>query len=233
MTRILLADDDQELCELLQDYLSAEDFSVDTVHDGLTVIGTALQGSYDGLILDVMLPGRNGFEVLRELRARSALPVLMLTARGEDIDRIIGLEMGADDYLPKPFNPRELVARLRAILRRGTGAALAPEIMSSGDVELHLAERRVFCANQPVELTGAEFNILQLLLCSVGRVVSKKTLSEEALGRVLSRFDRSVDTHVSNLRKKLGPMQNGDARIKAVRGQGYCFLATADVQVAE
>ena len=224
MPRILLADDDQELCDLLQDYLSGEDFTVDVALDGVTALKTALQGNYDGLVLDVMMPGRNGFDVLRELRAHSSLPVLMLTARGEDIDRVIGLEMGADDYLPKPFNPRELVARLRAILRRGTGVALAPEVIRVGDLELRSAERSVWCAGQPVELTGAEFNILDVLLRSAGRVVTKETLSEQALGRPLSRFDRSVDTHVSNLRKKLGPGQTGEGRIKAVRGQGYCYV---------
>lgn len=224
MSRILLADDDQELCDLLQDYLSGEDFTVDVAHDGDAALKAALQGKYDGLVLDVMMPGRNGFDVLRELRAHSTLPVLMLTARGEDIDRIIGLEMGADDYLPKPFNPRELVARLRAILRRGAGSGLAPEVIRVGDLELRSAERSVCCAGQAVELTGAEFNILDVLLRSAGRVVTKETLSEQALGRALSRFDRSVDTHVSNLRKKLGPGAGGEPRIKAVRGQGYCYV---------
>jgi two-component system response regulator CpxR len=165
----------------------------------------------------------NGFDVLRELRAQSGLPVLMLTARGEDIDRIVGLEMGADDYLPKPFNPRELVARLRAILRRGVGT-LAPEALTVGDIALRRSDRTVSQGGRAVELTGAEFGILDILLRTPGRVVDKETLSEQVLGRRLARYDRSVDMHISNLRRKLGSGADGEPRIKAVRGAGYFYV---------
>ena len=224
MSRILLADDDEELCNLLQDYMSDEGFSIDAVHDGEAAVKAALEGDYAGLVLDVMMPKLNGFDVLRQLRTRSTLPVLMLTARGEDVDRIVGLEMGADDYLPKPFNPRELVARLRAILRRSAGAPLAPDVIRVGDLELRCGDRSVICNNHPVELTGAEFSILEVLVHTPGRVVSKDTLSQEALGRTLGRYDRVIDMHISNLRKKLGPAGNGDPRIKAVRSMGYLYV---------
>lgn len=224
MSRILLADDDDELCKLLEDYMSDEGFDIDAVHDGEAAVKAALEGDYDGLVLDVMMPGLNGFDVLRQLRARSTLPVLMLTARGEDVDRIVGLELGADDYLPKPFNPRELVARLRAILRRSAGAPLAPDVIRAGDLELRCGDRSVLCENRPVELTGAEFSILETLVRTPGRVVSKDTLSQEALGRALGRYDRVIDMHISNLRKKLGPGGDGEARIKAVRGMGYLYV---------
>lgn len=223
MSRILLADDDEELCALLRDYLKDEGFAVDTVNDGKAALEAALGGDYVGLVLDVMMPKLNGFDVLRELRAQSGLPVLMLTARGEDIDRIVGLEMGADDYLPKPFNPRELVARLRAILRRGAGA-LAPEALTVGDIELRRSDRTVSRGGRPVELTGAEFGILDILLRAAGRVVDKETLSEQVLGRRLARYDRSVDMHISNLRRKLGSGADGEPRIKAVRGAGYFYV---------
>jgi two-component system response regulator CpxR len=178
---------------------------------------------YEALILDVMMPGLNGFDVLRELRARTVnLPVLMLTARGEDVDRIVGLELGADDYLPKPFNPRELVARLRAILRRGTLPAANAQV-KVGDVELRTGDRSVRRGGRPVELTGAEFSVLEVLLRAAGRVVARDALSEQALGRPLGRYDRSLDMHVSNLRKKLGPGPGGEPRIRAVRGQGYLY----------
>ena len=224
MSRILLADDDEELCNLLQDYMSDEGFDIDAVHDGEAAVKAALEGDYAGLVLDVMMPKLNGFDVLRQLRARSTMPVLMLTARGEDVDRIVGLEMGADDYLPKPFNPRELVARLRAILRRSAGAPLAPDVIRVGDLELRCGDRSVVCDNQPVELTGAEFNILEVLVRTPGRVISKDTLSQEALGRALGRYDRVIDMHISNLRKKLGSGGDGEPRIKAVRGMGYLYI---------
>jgi DNA-binding response OmpR family regulator len=221
MASILLADDDEELCELLMDYLDGEGFATSCVHDGRAALDAATGDDYEALILDVMMPGLNGFDVLRELRARSvSLPVLMLTARGEDVDRIVGLELGADDYLPKPFNPRELVARLRAILRRG---ALPTAMLHIGDVELRTGDRSVSCGGRPVELTGAEFSVLEVLLRAAGRVVAREALSEQALGRPLSRYDRSLDMHVSNLRKKLGPGPNGEPRIRAVRGQGYLY----------
>ena len=227
MNPILLADDDEELCELLSDYLGSEGFSVRMVHDGGAVVDTVLADDYSALILDVMMPNCDGFEVLRTLRkhdaGRATLPVLMLTARGEDIDRIVGLELGADDYLPKPFNPRELVARLQAILRRVRPVS-APGSLQVGDLALRPTDRSVTVAGQPVELTGAEFGVLEVLLRTTGQLVTKETLSEQGLGRPLTRFDRSIDMHISNLRKKLGPGRNGEPRIKAVRGQGYLYI---------
>lgn len=222
MNRILLADDDEELCTLLQDYLGEEGFEILVVHDGRAALRCALSEDIDALVLDVMMPGLNGFDVLRELRTRSALPVLMLTARGEDVDRIVGLELGADDYLPKPFNPRELVARLRAILRRAS-APPPGTVFRVGDIELRGGDRSVLCRGQAVDLTGAEFNVLEVMLRAAGSVVTRDTLSEQALGRPLSRYDRSLDMHVSNLRKKLGPDDDGEPRIRAVRGQGYLY----------
>lgn len=222
MRRILLADDDRELCELLAEYLAGEGFEIEAVHDGEAAVRAALAGSYAAMVLDVMMPRLNGFEVVTRVRERSALPIIMLTARGEDVDRIIGLEMGADDYLAKPFNTRELAARLRAVLRRGVMAA--GETLSEGDVVLSPGDRSVQAAGQTVPVTGAEFGILEVLLRGAGQVVSRESLCEQGLGRPLQRYDRSVDTHVSSLRKKLGTKPGGGARIKAVRGQGYIFV---------
>ncbi len=223
MVSILLADDDEELCDLLQDYLNGEGFMTTCVNDGRAALEAALRSDHEILVLDVMMPGLNGFDVLRELRTRSVqLPVLMLTARGEEVDRIVGLELGADDYLPKPFNPRELVARLRAILRRGTLPGTGA-VLRVGDVELRTGDRSVRRGDQPVELTGAEFSVLEVLLRAAGQVIARDALSEQALGRPLGRYDRSLDMHVSNLRKKLGPGPDGGPRIRAVRGQGYLY----------
>jgi two-component system response regulator CpxR len=175
-----------------------------------------------------MLPGLNGFDVLRRLRDGSRVPVLLLTARGEDVDRIVGLEIGADDYLPKPFNPRELVARIRAILRRthsAAGEALVPDIIKVGDVELDPARRSVHHHGKPVELTSVEFGLLQVLLREAGRVVTREALVDEVLGRKFSPFDRSIDMHVSKVRKKLGDTDTED-HIKTVRGAGYIFALT-------
>jgi two-component system response regulator CpxR len=178
-------------------------------------------------VLDVMLPGINGFEVLRRIRATSRLPVLLLTARGEDVDRIVGLEIGADDYLPKPFNPRELVARIRAILRRtradGNGAPSAPDMVRVGDVELDPATRMVRLRGQPVDLTSVEFNLLEVLLREAGRVVPRERLVNAVLSRKFSPFDRSIDMHVSKVRKKLGDTDS-DEHIKTIRGVGYIFV---------
>jgi len=227
--RILVIDDDAELCELLQDYLAREGFALDAVHDGVTGLDRAVSGEHGLVILDVMLPGLSGFEVLRRLRERSRVPVLMLTARGEDVDRIVGLEMGADDYLPKPFNPRELVARIRAIQRRasvsvGTGGGpAAPRLVVVGDLELDPGSRSVRRGGEPVELTSVEFSLLEALLLSAGRVVTRDALAEAALGRELSAYDRSVDVHVSSLRRKLGHRRGNTERIKTVRGVGYLY----------
>ena len=224
--KILLADDDEELCQLLRDFLEREGFAVDVAHDGETALQRAAAGGYDAMILDVMLPQRSGLELLRELRRSSQLPVLMLTALGEDIDRILGLELGADDYVPKPCNPREIAARLRAILRRvhgdaGNNSQLTD--VSVGPVSLRAASRSVTLRGEPVTLTGTEFNILAILLREAGRVVSKETLSQDVLGRPLGPFDRSIDVHISKLRRKLGPAADGESLITTIHRGGYLF----------
>jgi two-component system OmpR family response regulator len=222
--RILLVDDDVPLCELLQEYLGQENLEVDLIHRGDQVLAAAESVHYDLMVLDVMLPGLSGTEVLKQIRATSTLPVLMLTARGDDIDRIIGLEMGADDYLPKPCNPRELLARIRAILRRAHAqedAGQDSQPLQLDDLELEPATRTLKSAGIPIELTSTEFTLLQILMHSAGRIVSKERLSEDGLGRVLGRYDRSIDMHLSNIRRKLGPDAEGDSRIETVRGIGY------------
>jgi two-component system response regulator CpxR len=233
MNRILVIDDDIDLCELLTDYLTTEGFTVEVVHEGEAGAAQALAGDYELVVLDVMLPGINGFEVLRRLRTGSTTPVLMLTARGDDVDRIVGLEMGADDYLPKPFNPRELVARIRAVQRR-TAAAPATGTMTSealvvGDVTLYLGARSVHVGGVPVELTTVEFSLLEVLIRRAGQVVSREELSLQALGRELNAFDRNIDVHVSSLRRKLGALSEENERIKTVRGIGYFYTRPAAV----
>jgi DNA-binding response OmpR family regulator len=223
--KILLADDDEELCQLLADFLVREGFAVDLAHDGETTLRLAAEGGYDAVILDVMLPNRSGLDVLRELRRNSQVPVLMLTALGEDIDRILGLELGADDYVPKPCNPREIAARMRAILRRTRGDADGARLedLSIGPVLLRSASRSVVVRGDPVALTGTEFNILAALMRDAGRVVSKDTLSQAVLGRPLGPFDRSIDVHISKLRRKLGPAADGDSLINTIHRGGYLF----------
>jgi DNA-binding response OmpR family regulator len=227
-THILLIDDDEELCELLTDYLGREGFEVDAVHDGAAGLERALAGVHEMVLLDVMLPKSSGFEVLRRIREHSAIPILMLTARGDDVDRIVGLEMGADDYLPKPFNARELVARIRAIQRRvdqaaepsGAGGRPAAPVVV-GDVTLSPATRAVTAGPREVVLTAVEFNLLEVLMRAAGTVVTREDLSERVLGRAFSPFDRSLDVHVSKLRKKL--QDDGAERIKTIRGVGYQY----------
>jgi len=226
--RILVIDDDVELCSLVGEYLAPEGFDVEWVHEGNRGLQRALEHEHLLVVLDVMLPGMNGLDVLRRIRATSQIPVLLLTARGEDVDRIVGLEIGADDYLPKPFNPRELVARIRAILRRSQGtdksdAGNIPEVLRVGDVELDPATRTVLHDGTPVELTSVEFNLLQALLQEAGRVVTREHLVDVVLGRKFSPFDRSIDMHVSKVRKKLGDSDTGTDHIKTVRGVGYIF----------
>jgi two-component system response regulator CpxR len=223
--KILLADDDEELCQLLSDFLVREGFTVDLAHDGENTLRLAAEGGYDALILDVMLPHRSGLDVLRDLRRGSHVPVLMLTALGEDIDRILGLELGADDYVPKPCNPREIAARLRAILRRTRGESESTRLddLSIGPVSLRAASRSVTLRGEPVTLTGTEFNILAALMRDAGRVVSKDTLSQAVLGRPLGPFDRSIDVHISKLRRKLGPAADGDSLINTIHRGGYLF----------
>lgn len=226
MDRILVIDDDIELCTLVGEYLEAEGFRVESVHDGERGLQSALGGEYVLVVLDVMLPGINGFEVLRRLRNSSRIPVLLLTARGEDVDRIVGLEIGADDYLPKPFNPRELVARIHAILRRTRAAGVGAqpgEVLRVADIELDPATRTVRRAGKPVEFTSVEFNLLQVLLSEAGRVVTRERLADIVLSRKFSPFDRSIDMHVSKVRKKLGDSEGETAHIKTVRGVGYIF----------
>lgn len=231
MDRVLVVDDDIELCELVTEYLQPEGFDVEAVHDGEQGVERALSSEFALVVLDVMLPGLNGFEVLRRVRTKSPVPVLMLTARGDDVDRIVGLEMGADDYLPKPFNPRELVARIRAILRRtqptpGEVPAMpAPERMLVGDVELDTGTRTVRRAGELVDLTAVEFNLLETLLRAAGRVVTREELIRMVLGREFTPYDRSIDMHVSNLRKKLGHYIGEVERIKTVRGVGYIYVS--------
>jgi two-component system, OmpR family, response regulator CpxR len=225
MSRILLIDDDEELCELVSEYLGVEGFTVESVNDGESGLRKALAGEQDLIILDVMLPKKNGFDVLRELRQTSRTPVLMLTARGDDMERIVGLEIGADDYLPKPFNPRELVARLRAILRRTQTSDEPPaaEKIQLDDIEVSLAARSAKMDGRDLNLTSVEFELLAELLKNAGAVIKKEDLNLKVLGRRLSPFDRSLDMHVSNLRKKLGARKNGDERIKTVRSVGYIY----------
>jgi DNA-binding response OmpR family regulator len=230
MERILIVDDDVDLFQLVKQFLEPEGFQVEGAHDGPNGLERALSGDYSLVVLDIMLPDMGGLEVLRNLRQKSSVPVLILTARGEDVDRIIGLEIGADDYLPKPFNPRELLARVRAILRRSRETALrdANQKIEIGDVELDPGTRRVQSGGNKVELTAVEFNLLEQLLRSAGRVVEREELAEEVLGRKLSALDRSLDVHVSNLRKKLGPRADGEERIKTIRGVGYIYPVEAD-----
>ena len=231
MERVLVIDDDVGLCELVGEYLEPEGYTVEAIHNGERGIDRALSDEHDLVVLDVMLPGTNGFDVLRRIRARSRIPVLMLTARGDDVDRIVGLEIGADDYLPKPFNPRELVARIRAVLRRAQpveSTTSARETIRVGDIEMDSNTRNVRRSGEVVELTGVEYDLLEILLRNAGQIVKREELVKEVLGRDLSPFDRSIDMHVSNLRKKLGHQLNGLERIKTIRGVGYIYGAASE-----
>lgn len=222
MNKILLIDDDEELCDLVSEYLTVEGFEVEAVHDGASGLNKAISDDYNLIILDVMLPKKNGFDVLRDLREKSKIPVLMLTARGDDMERIVGLEIGADDYLPKPFNPRELVARLRAILRRTTkddeNHQGGNEKFEIEDVEVIVSARSAKRNGVDLGLTAVEFDLLVVLLKNAGNIVKKEDLSLQVLERRLSPFDRSLDMHVSNLRKKLD-----NDRIKTIRSVGYIY----------
>src|ERR1700682_3466540 len=225
MVPVLLIDDDAELGKLLEEYLQSGRLHLDAAYDGPTGLQKALSSTYAVVVLDVMLPGMSGLDVLKQLRLKSAVPVLMLTARGSELDRILGLELGADDYLAKPFNPRELVARLRAILRRTSGASNGASVpVHLADVELHPESRSVTCGGKAVVLTGAEFDLLHTFLRSAGKIISREDLTQAALGRAMSAMDRSIDVHVSNLRRKLGPYEGDQERIKAIRGSGYVYL---------
>lgn len=228
--RILIIDDDTELCDLLTEYLEQEGFSISARHDAPQGLTAALSGKYAFMVLDVMLPGFSGFDLLRQVRLSSAIPVLMLTARGDEIDRIVGLEMGADDYLPKPFNPRELVARIRAIQRRGDSRFTAHRSslarLVADDIVIDLGTRIVLQNSVEIPLTAVEFSLLHALVKKIGQVVDREELTRDVLGRNLGMFDRSIDVHISSLRKKLGHNVNGVERIKAVRSVGYIYTYT-------
>jgi two-component system OmpR family response regulator len=223
-TQLLLIDDDTELCAMLGEYLAPEGFTVTALHDGESGARTALSGAFDVVVLDVMLPRLNGIDALRRIRTASSVPVLMLTARGDDVDRIVGLELGADDYLPKPFNPRELVARLRAVLRRGVNASDNTWV-HTGPLVIRPAERTADWRGQSLDLTSTEFNLLEVLARHAGHVVNKGDLAEQVLGRKLTRFDRSIDMHMSKLRSKLGTLDDGRSPIQTVRGVGYQLIS--------
>lgn len=227
MDRVLIVDDDVVLCELLAESLNTEGFAIEAVHNGPRGLERALSQEHALVILDLMLPGMGGLDVLRRIRARSQVPVLILTARGEDVERIFGLEIGADDYLPKPFNPRELIARMRAILRRTVRATAASEPLIVGDIRLDPAAREVRLRDALLALTSVEFTLLEILLQHAGRVVTREQLTETVLGHKLGPFDRVIDVHVSNVRKKLGSSHGGE-RIKAVRGSGYLFVVRSE-----
>jgi DNA-binding response OmpR family regulator len=221
---VLLIDDDTELCQILQGYLARYDFRVATENNGESGLQRALSGDFAIVLLDVMLPGLDGFEVLRRIRASSQISVLLLTARGEDIDRIVGLEIGADDYLPKPFNPRELLARIRAILRRSQNSQSESNVVKRiavADLYLDTGARRAACKNSDLDLTSVEFDLLRALMEAPGRILTREYLCELVLDRSFSPFDRSLDTHVCHLRRKLDETAGAGDRIKTIRSVGY------------
>ncbi|QOY88475.1 response regulator transcription factor [Paludibaculum fermentans] len=224
---ILVIDDDVEMTEMLGEYLEPEGFVIEVCHDGDTGLKLALQPQWQLIVLDVMLPRLNGFEVLRRLRESSPVPVIMLTARGDAIDRVVGLQSGADDYLPKPFDPQEFVARVKAILRRTAPSLLRQpeneEVVVLADVTLDSRARTVRRSGAHVELTSVEFALLRAFLRAAGRVLTREELFREVLDRAFSVFDRSIDNHVSSLRKKLGPRPDGRERIRSIRNAGYIY----------
>ena len=221
MQRILVIDDDARIRELLAEYLGNRGFGVETAEDGEMGLARARAGGVDLVVLDVMMPGKDGFQVCRELRAESRVPIIMLTARGDDFDRIVGLELGADDYLPKPFNPRELLARVQAVLRRVAAPADEGLRLSAGSIVVDPDRREVTLGGEAVELTTTEFEILRALVANAGRVIPRERLMELARGEEFAAFDRSVDVHISHLRRKLGDDPRSPRFIKTVRGVGY------------
>ena len=221
MNHILIIDDDHILVNLLQEFLELEGFAVDAAHDYDSGLNHALSRNHELIVLDVMLPGGAGLDLLETVRASSKVPVVLVSARGEPADRVIGLQIGADDYIAKPFAPSELVARIHAILRRTRDIPADGNEIRVGDVALSASRRAVVCAETPVKLTSVEFNVLECLLRNAGSVVSRETLAEKALGRPLAAFDRSVDVHVHNLRKKFPALPYEP--IKTVRGVGYIY----------
>jgi two-component system response regulator CpxR len=226
----LIIDDDQELTSLLAELLGQEGFQLEAYHTGRDAAAKAVAGGYALVVLDVMLPHTNGFEILKEIRRHSNVPVILLTARGDDVDRVVGLEIGADDYVPKPFNARELTARIRAVLRRtDTRHAPSPErhVLRVDDVTLDPSSRTVMCGGNPVDVTTVEFDLLRLLLEAAGETVPRETMAERVLGRRFDPFDRSIDMHISKLRRKLGPRTSSDERIKSIRSIGYIYTLPA------
>lgn len=226
MDRVLIIDDDVELCELLSVRMKTEGFDIEAVHDGRRGLDRALSREHSLVVLDLMLPGLGGLDLLRRVREQSPIPVLVLTARGEDVDRILGLEIGADDYLSKPFNPRELIARIRAILRRTVHAAEGTHPLLAGDIRLDPASRETWVQDRLISLTSVEFALLEMLVQRAGHIVTREELTESVLGRKPGPFDRVIDVHVSNIRKKLGTI-DGAERIKAIRGSGYQLVLRA------
>lgn len=229
MVKILLVDDDAELTSMLSQYLVREGFDVFSAHDGQEGIDEAISKDYALVVLDIMMPRVSGIDALRRIRAISGVPVLMLTARGDDIDRIVGLDMGADDYVPKPCTPGELVARIRAILRRSegrgaSGASPSPRVLQVGELMLWPGRRHAVWCGRPLELTGTEFSLLEVLARNYGRLVSKQDISQQAFDRPLAKFDRRIDVHISSIRQKLGLRSDGQSWIKSVRGLGYQLL---------
>jgi two-component system OmpR family response regulator len=228
MVKVLLIDDDAELVEMLKQYLEREGFEVTTANNGERGLEEALSGHHQIAILDIMMPRLNGLDTLRRIREKSMIPVLMLTARGDDADRVVGLELGADDYVAKPCTPREITARIRAILRRvapATPAEEGPSLLQSGNISLWPSQRRVEWQGRPLVLTSTEFNLLEILVRNAGNLVSKGQLSEQALGHPMGRFERSIDVHISRIRSKLEEASpNGNECIKTVHGKGYLFV---------
>jgi DNA-binding response OmpR family regulator len=228
-TSILLVDDDRELDQMLTEYLSAEPFSVATALDGRAALDRLGEEIFDLVILDVMLPSLSGFDVLRKLRQTLSVPVIMLTARGEDNDRILGLELGADDYLPKPFNPKELVARIHAVLRRTAKTTeYSNQVIAVGPLRLRTATLEATVDGRPVRLTGTELRVLELLMRGAGQAQSRALLTARALGRTLSAYDRSIDTHISNLRRKLTDEHGRGIEIRSIRGAGYLLTGNRE-----
>lgn len=229
MTKVLLVDDDADLAALFSQYLLREGFETAMVHDGEAGVSEAVSGQYALVVLDIMMPKLSGIEALHCIRDKSDVPVLMLTARGDDIDRIVGLNMGADDYVPKPCTPGELVARIRAILRRTerrqeAGSDASQRILQAGDLQLLPGSRTASWRGVPFDLTGAEFSLLEVLVRNAGRLVSRQDISLQAFDRPLMRFDRRIDVHISSIRQKLGLRPDGQPWIKSVRGLGYQLL---------
>jgi DNA-binding response OmpR family regulator len=223
---VLLVDDDIELVELLRDYLERDGFAVAVAHDGASGAAAALSGDHDIVVLDVMMPGISGIQTLAKIRAASAVPVLMLTARGDDADRITGLELGADDYVAKPCTPRELAARLRAILKRAVAKSTAPtQAVVVGSLSIWPAQRLAERAGVALNLTSTEFDLVEALARHAGRPVSKAELSQDVLGRPLTRFDRSIDVHMSSIRQKLGTLADGRSCIQTVIRKGYQLVS--------